>query len=548
MANQDTGRLGPNTTQRASKPSKTPTSKVLANNSQSRPDLQDSNGPTGPRKQGVPFTGPWAASTRHVRVYTKPWFKNQHEAEGRRFVKYADRVCEALKHEDPNYEWHEVNQVPSADADLTICAYFHTSVIEASQVYWDEISDSNAFFQRFLELIGYQEPGFVFADPSATGEGLLLQPRDNADLKRLLQNAGRTIMDQYMSLVQTAVEYISMRQQMRLLFHLAQRRGSGHSQRLCQNILYTRPDLHIRHYKGRFRFDPCFLEDFAHGLAQIVHDLGRLINIAGFERLKDGDRSRFGRLRGFVNNYYQALESSYPTKMDFKHPFDKLDPPRVSIRGANTLKATALRIVDSTDIAVSDCKNRTTPSIQWVDFSFTSYHIRAHRPEYVHLLDPVTGQFSYGAACEVYYPVLTKLYHSFEKDVFDYMCLYDTEMECPLVKAKRIRRQKWAVPDEILRALTISIRYRQAASEQCKTGGTNLGDGHGIWTQKMIEVRMQLLEAAKEAAEPTRSIAVRSEPLHGQLRDSLSKCWRVDKWSKKPFIADVRRIQADTSR
>lgn len=127
--------------------------------------------------------------------------------------------------------------------------------------------------------------------------------------------------------------------------------------------------------------------------------------------------------------------------------------------------------------------------MQWVDFGFVRTCVNTHAPALPPLPDRVIGQFSYDAAGEDDTAVLTRLYHHFEDEVLDYMHVYNSKVDCLLVKAQQIQTQKWAVPAEVLEAFDIAILLRQAVSYRYRSGGWDLSGGHSIWIQQMIEMR-----------------------------------------------------------
>ena len=503
-------------------------------------------------KLGTAYKRPWReleqdntwggrrAEARRKQIFArKAWQEPEQDLRGLPYEENARRVFDRLQPENPAYETSPglTNWTISAE----ILSYLEPSVVEKSLGLWQEIKNSDAFLGKHLQL---------------TGENTQCQSKNHNDrcaCKELfaknygtfIQNLNATSMTWYLRYIDEASQYPKKKQQMQLMFWLGLKDAYSASHQLIQQVLLARPAL--VHDRQDCELDPIFLEEYALFQAIIVHDLGRIVNLVDFEDVNEEQAIYIGQYKAYVNRFYHQTESSYLSNMDF-----------ASIFRSRSSRASAPTMDESsrTEVSPPQFKRDWKGYIDWfskwlrpvaeLDLGCTARYVAENANAYAHLLDASTGQFSYDDACEVPNWHLSRIYHALENVLREYMCI--TEDECLLVKAKQILRQKWPVSNEVLYLMELILRYRRAAHSQFSSD--DITDRHMIWDDMLVEVRWHLAQSAREASRATSPfVEPRSrEPLHGEFRDSISKRWRVNRWSIKPFISTVKDMQYHVSR
>ena len=503
-------------------------------------------------KLGTAYKRPWReleqdnswggrrAEARRKSIFSrKPWQEPKQDIQGLPYEENARLVLIRLQPENPTYEIP--HPLTNSTIDAEILSYLKPSVVEKCLGLWQEIKNADAFLGRHLQLSSENTQ----CQSKTHNERCACKELYTTNYGTFVQNLNATSMRWYLQYVDEASRYPRKTQQMRLMFWLGLKDAYSASRHLTEQVLLARPSL--VYDRQDCELDPIFLEEYALFQATIVHDFGRAVNLAEFRNIDEEQEVYIEQYKSLVNQFYYQSESCYLSNMDFKSTF----------RTESTRTSTSAKDECFPEEACPPhFKRDWTGYIDWhskwlrpvaqVDLGCTARYVAANADAHTHLLNASTGQFLYEDACEVPNWHLSRIYHALENVLRDYMCI--SEDECFLVKAKQILRQKWPVSNEILCVMDLILRYRRAAHSQFSSD--DITDRHKIWDDMLVEVKWHLAQSAREASMALSPfVEPRSrEPLHGEFHDSISKRWRVNRWSIKPFISTVKDMQSHVSR
>ena len=491
----------------------------------------------------------WGSPTDQMaqaRVYrVKPWKEPKHDAQGLRYCAMAEQVFEALANEDPSREGPATSTISTLSVDLEFVGDCLPTNCADSIINWQEIKATEEFLGQCLERLTPFTARYRAYKFSRQMMDRLFGPLHDGSLGNFLHNIGQTIINCWVALIDKCSLFEAKKNKLRVMLGHGLDSRYRYSRPLVLKILAARPDLTLQ---GVDTFlDPLLLQDYALGLAIVVHELGRTFNLAHLENLALEERHAFNQLKLFIDEYHHDLESRYPANLIFDGIFRRPTAHPLPDRSDNSPHAypphphfsKMTKEFGGLDILAM------TPRLQF-DFAFTEHHVWTYAPQYYHLLGSVDRQFSEMSACQVNPSDLNKIYHRFKDNLRAYLCI-DTS-ECLLVKANQVRKQGWAVPWEVFRLLELIIRYREAATFQLNPDHGDLDDHHYKWTIKIFAIREHLREAAAKARQANGQYIQSREPLHGQFTDSMSKIWRDNKHSIKPLVAHIKEMQADIAR
>lgn len=167
---------------------------------------------------------------------------------------YAKAIYKALRHEDPNFHTRDRDEVWLADNIVSIDNHLHVSGREQSIACWNEILATTGLLQEFLDRIEYHASIDHFSRTNTKQTDNVARSQNGNDFEWFLENVGHVIIDQYVLLIGVAVCKEGSKHLLRILFALAQSRGTDFCQRLVRKILEANADLDISHPEGTTRF------------------------------------------------------------------------------------------------------------------------------------------------------------------------------------------------------------------------------------------------------------------------------------------------------